>query len=80
MPAAGVRGTTGTEITRIGLLCGHGMHLDPLAGRCVFNHREEGYVEPRREEYRREEYRDERRHCPRGYHLGEEGGRCWPDR
>lgn len=33
-----------------------------------------------REGYCRPNYREERPICPRGYHLGEDGRRCWPNR
>jgi hypothetical protein len=62
----------GTEVTRVDLLCGHGRHFE--LGRCVLNHDE--FREPPREEPPREEHH---RRCPRGYHLGENGDRCWPN-
>ena len=33
-----------------------------------------------RDGYCRPNYREERPICPRGYHLGDDGRKCWPNR
>lgn len=54
----------------------------PVADGCSpgFHRNNEGHCRPNYLEREREERRYERLECPRGYHLGEGGRRCWPNR
>ncbi len=54
-----------SRIVRVEGGCGRDEHRDPA-----------GYCRPDR----REERREERPVCERGYHLGEDGRRCFPNR
>jgi hypothetical protein len=57
----------GSPIIRVAGGCGPDFHRNP-----------EGYCRPNRWERERDR-RYERLECPRGYHLGPEGRRCWPN-
>ncbi len=55
---------SGSPIIQVRDGCGEGFHRNP-EGYCRPNYWERG--------------RYERLECPRGYHLGAEGRRCWPN-
>ena len=59
----------GSPITQVADGCGPGFHRNPY-----------GHCRPNRWERERErERRFERLECPRGYHLGPDARRCWPN-
>ena len=64
----GFSGTAGSPFVPVRDGCGPGFHLNDY-----------GHCRPNGWEREREERR-ERLVCPRGYHLGDGGRACWPNR